>query len=164
MISHRDRLFKRKKENPHNNKIKITYNLFRNRINREIKKAKKAYYNKYFQDNLSNIKNTWKGIKNILNLNNNKASKISQLHYDGSNINTNKGMANAFNDFFTKIGPTLDNDIPSSSNLRDPKVYLSSRIPQTLLLTPTTPQEIKDIISALDESKSSGPLPIPTKH
>ena len=52
MISYRNKLFKRKKENPLNNKIKITYNLFRNHINREIKKVKKAYYQEYFQNKL----------------------------------------------------------------------------------------------------------------
>ena len=119
MISHRNKLFKKKKENPLNNKIKITYNLSRNRINREIKKAKKAYYQEYFQNNLSNMKNTWKGIKNILNLNN-KGTQVTQLNYNGKNLNKNKDMADAFNEFFTNVGPTLDNDIPIATNLRDP--------------------------------------------
>ena len=41
MIGHRDRLFHRKKDNPLNHRIKSASNLFRNRITREIKKAKK---------------------------------------------------------------------------------------------------------------------------
>ena len=163
MISHRDRLFKKKKENPLNQRIKATYNLFRNRTNREIKKAKKTYYNVYFQENLNNMKNTWKGIKNIINLNNNKDAKITQLHYNNENINTNIGMANAFNDFFTKVGPTLDNDIPNATNLRNPNIYLSTKIPHSLILSPTSPQEISNIINLIDESKSSGPSSIPTK-
>ena len=40
MIRHRDRLFKKFKAVPFNNHIKSIYNLFRNRITREIKKAK----------------------------------------------------------------------------------------------------------------------------
>ena len=97
MISHRSKLFKRKKENPLNNKIKITYNLFRNRINREIEKAKKAYYHEYFQHNLINMKNTWKGITNILNLNNSKGTHVTQLNYKGKNLNNNRDMAAPFN-------------------------------------------------------------------
>ena len=32
---------------------------------------------------------TWKGIKkNILNLNNSMGTQVTQLHYDGKNINT----------------------------------------------------------------------------
>ena len=163
MISHRNKLFKRKKENPLNNKIKITYNLFRNRINREIKKAKKAYYQEYFQTNLSNMKNTWKGIKNILNLNNNKGTHVTQLNYNGKNLNKNKDMVDAFNEFFTNVGPTLDNDISIATNLRDPSIYLSSRVPHSLLLAPTTSHELNEIISNLNDSKSSGPSSISTK-
>ena len=53
------------------------------------------------------MKKTWQGIKEIINLNNKLEPKISQLNY-GKQINTNEGMSNAFNDFFTKIGPKLD--------------------------------------------------------
>ena len=45
MISHRDRLFKKKKEYP-----------FRSRITREIKEAKRKYYNEFFENNLNNMK------------------------------------------------------------------------------------------------------------
>ena len=117
----------------------------------------------YFQENLSNMKNTWKGIKNIINLNNNRDTKITQLHYNNKNINTNLGMANTFNDFFTNVGPSLDKDIPNSINQRNPNIYLSSRIPHSLILSPTSPQEIINIINTIDESKSSGPSSIPTK-
>ena len=41
MINHRDKLFHKKKKDPLNQRIKSAYNLFRNRITREIKKAKK---------------------------------------------------------------------------------------------------------------------------
>ena len=38
MIRIRDNLFKRKKKQPNNERIKFLYNSFRNRINRELKK------------------------------------------------------------------------------------------------------------------------------
>ena len=57
------------------------------------------------------MKNTWKGITNILNLNNSKGTHVTQLNYNGKNLNNNKDMADAFNEFFT-MGPTLDNDMP----------------------------------------------------
>ena len=109
------------------------------------------------------MKSTWKGIKNILNLNNNKGTQVTQLNYNGKNLNKNKDTANAFNEFFTNVGPTLDKDIPIATNLRDPNIYLSSRVPHSLLLAPTTSHELNEIISNLDDSKSSGPSSIPTK-
>ena len=33
-----------------------------------LKQSKKIYNNKYFKDNISNMKNTWKGIKSIISL------------------------------------------------------------------------------------------------
>ena len=77
MISHKDRLF-HKKDNPLVIRIKNAYNLFRNRITRETRKAKKEYCKNYFENNISNMKNTWKGIKNILSLGNKNHSQITQ--------------------------------------------------------------------------------------
>ena len=62
--------------------------------------------------NLNNMKKTWQGIKQIININNKTGPQINQLFYKGKQINTNEGMANTFNKFFTEIGPQLDNEIP----------------------------------------------------
>ena len=61
---------------------------------------------------MDNIKKTWQGIKQIINLNNKTEPQITQLHYKGKQVNTNLGMANAFNEFFTDNGPQLDKEIP----------------------------------------------------
>ena len=34
-----------------------------------MKKSKQAYFDKYFDTNWDNIKNTWKGIKSLISLN-----------------------------------------------------------------------------------------------
>ena len=57
MISHRDRIFRRKNEDPLNQHIKHSYNLYRNRITSEIKKSKRKHYKEFFEDNLNNMKN-----------------------------------------------------------------------------------------------------------
>ena len=58
------------------------------------------------------MKKTWQGIKQIINLNNKSGPQITQLNYKGKQINSNEEMANAFNNFFTEIGPQLDKEIP----------------------------------------------------
>ena len=83
MISHRERLLHRKKDDPSNQHLERSYKLFRNRINREIKKSKKKYYKEYFENNISNMKKTWQGIKQIINMNNKLGPKITQLNYKG---------------------------------------------------------------------------------
>ena len=56
MIKIRNKFFKRKKRQLTNDDIKRVYNLFRNRVIREIKKSKKIYYSEYFETNNNNIK------------------------------------------------------------------------------------------------------------
>ena len=109
------------------------------------------------------MKKTWQGIKKIINMNNNVETNIPQLQYDGKLINTDKGMANAFNDFFTKIGPELDQEIPKTKSNRDPTIYLNSRVTSSFLICPTDCNEIRDIIQTLDDTKSPGTCNIPTK-
>ena len=46
------------------------YKNHRNLLSTLIKQSKHNYFNKYFEDNWNNMKNTWKGIKNIITLNN----------------------------------------------------------------------------------------------
>ena len=54
-----------KKLELHNN-----YKNHRNLLSTLIKQSKHKYFNKYFEDDWNNMKNTWKGIKNITTLNN----------------------------------------------------------------------------------------------
>ena len=79
MIKIKNKLFNRKKRQQDNVNIKLLYNLFRNRVNRELIKSKKSYYTKYFEDNNKNIKKTWEGIKSIINIKNPKGTSIDQL-------------------------------------------------------------------------------------
>ena len=72
MIKTKNKLFNRKKRQPNNENIKILYNLFRNRVNRELIKSKKHYYTKYFEENNNNSKKTWEGIRSIINIKNPK--------------------------------------------------------------------------------------------
>ena len=44
------------------------YKNYRNLLSNLIKKRKQAYYDKYFEKNWNNIKNTWKGIKSLISL------------------------------------------------------------------------------------------------
>ena len=45
------------------------YKKYRNLLSTLMKKSKQAYYDKYFERNWNNIKNTWKGIKSLISLN-----------------------------------------------------------------------------------------------
>ena len=109
------------------------------------------------------MKKTWQGVKKLINLNYNSSHHITQLYHKGKYINTNLGMANTFNSFFTNIGSELDSEIPITQKPGGSKCYLGPRIPYSFFTAPTNPKEICDLINTLDENKSSGPCTIPTK-
>ena len=51
MIKIKNKYHNRRKRQPNNENVKKIYNLFRNRVNRELDKAKKRYYASYFNEN-----------------------------------------------------------------------------------------------------------------
>ena len=65
MIKIRNKTFARKKRQPNNVNIKRIYNLFRNRVLRELKKSKKMYYQDYFEEDKTNIKNIWSAYERL---------------------------------------------------------------------------------------------------
>ena len=56
MIRMKNKLFEREKRQPNNENVKILYNLFRNKVNRELIKSKKSYYATFFENHCNNIK------------------------------------------------------------------------------------------------------------
>ena len=45
-----------------------TYKAKRNLVTSRLRKAKKDYYNTFFEENKNNVKETWKGIMNLINV------------------------------------------------------------------------------------------------
>ena len=163
MIKHRDKLFKRKKENPLNLNYQRAYKLFRNRINRELKKSKKDYYKFFFETNVNSMKNTWRGIKEILNLKSKTNIQINQIQHEGKTIVDENEIANTFNDFFTEIGSKLDSQIPINNSQCNIEQFLKNRSQHSLIFNQTSQEEIINIVESLDETKSSGSCNIPIR-
>ena len=159
MIKIKNKLFYRKKRQPNNENIKKLYNIFRNRVNRELYKSKKEYYSKYFEENNKNSKKVWEGIRSIINISNSKNNSISQLNVDKKVIDDPKEIVTALNDFFVNIGPNTEKTIPRNPILR-PEKYLKDKNQIEFLIAHISSEEILDIINQL-ESKSTGPQSIP---
>ena len=161
-INHRNKLFVKKKKNPDNMDIKVLYNKFRNSVARDIKKSKKDYYSKYFEDCKSNMKKTWKGIKELINTSNKQPTKIDELKTNDNNIvNDNLLLANTFNNFFVNVGSEVNKSIPNTNV--SPSSYLNNRVESNFLINKTNIAEVMTIILKLDDNKSPGPDDIPIK-
>ena len=80
---------------------------YRNLLSTFMKKSKWAYYDKYFERNLSNIKNTWKGIKSLISLKTVASNVPTVLSLDNGDTITNAyDVANTFNNYFASIDET----------------------------------------------------------
>ena len=159
MIKIKNKIFNRKKRQPNNENIIKLYKLFRNRVNRELIKSKKEYYNQFFEDNKKDNKKVWEGIKSIININNNKSKNISQLNINDKIIDNPKDIVETLNNFFVNVGPNTEKCIPHNPIIK-PEKYLKNKNLNKFQMNDTTEDEIMDIINQL-ESKSSGPNSIP---
>ena len=60
--------FIKKKDPTIKAELHLKYKNHRNLISTLLKRSKQNYYKKYFESNLNNSKNTWKGIKSIITI------------------------------------------------------------------------------------------------
>ena len=83
------------------------YKKYRNLLSTLMKKSKQAYYDKYFEKNWNNIKNTWKGIKSLISLKSVASNVPTVLSLDnGDTVNNPYDIANTFNNYFASIAET----------------------------------------------------------
>ena len=83
------------------------YKKYRNLLSTLMKKSKQAYYDRYFEKNWKNIKNTWKGIKSLIYLKTVASSIPTVLSLDNGDTITNPyDLANTFNNYFASIAET----------------------------------------------------------
>ena len=121
-----------------------------------MRKSKQAYYDKYFEKNWNNIKNTWKGIKSLISLKT-KASSVPTVlsHENGNTIINPYNIANTFSNYSASIAETTKRSIKySHKHFSD---YLSNESNSTIFLQPTDTEEVANIISSLNSKKASGP-------
>ena len=138
------------------------YKTYRNRIVDLLRVSRKCHYQKYFEENKENFRAIWQGIHDIVYSRKSKKNNTpSSLLIDGKTIANPKDIAENFNNFFTSIRTKLQNNIPPTR--RQYFDYLKHPNPKTFFISPTTPDEIKNIINSIKISKCVAPNSIPTK-
>ena len=80
-----------------------------------MKRSKQAYFDKYFEANWNNIKNTWKGIKSLIALKSVASNVPTVLSLNNRDTITNPyDIANTFNNYFASIAETTKKNIKYS--------------------------------------------------
>jgi len=139
----------------------INFKKHRNMLETLMKESKRQYFINYFNKNSDNLKATWKGIRNIINLKSKSESSPKSITHNNVTMTDPVDISNAFNDYFTSIGKSVQSNIPSS--IKHFSNYLNDPNPNSLFIKPTDSTEILTIINSLDLTKSSGPNSIPVR-
>ena len=107
-------LLHQKKDPTSKAELHLKYKSNRNLLSILLKRSEQSYYKKYFESNLSNSKNTWKGIKSIITMKN-VISTVPKTLSHGKNTITNPcEIANVFNNYFSSVNYTAKQNIDYS--------------------------------------------------
>ncbi|MFZ2538340.1 MAG: reverse transcriptase family protein [Oscillospiraceae bacterium] len=87
--------------------------------------------------------------------------KITHLEVNNKTIVNPTEIAEQFNNFFVNIGPELAKKIPHS--IKKPKAFLKGDFSDSIFLSPTTTEEVYDIILNMKNSTSTSHDNIPVK-
>ena len=96
-----------------------------------MKKSKQVYYDKYFERNWNNVKNTWKRIKSLISLKTVVSSLPTVLSLDNGDTITNPYVAKTFNNYFASIAETTKKKHKIFTQ------HLSNESDSTIFLQPT---------------------------
>ena len=138
---------------------KVNYNKARNIYFRTLKEKKEAYYSSVFERHKNNLKQIWKIVNNLFGKK--KLDPCSTLKINNQLTSDAATIANHFNLHFAEVGTKLVNNLPPTSH--NFKEYLPLPSSNSLYFNPTSPLEIKRIITDLKSKNCSGIDGIPSK-
>ena len=146
----------------------LKFSSYRNKLNSQIAKAKKNYFNFEIVKAKSDTKQTWKVMNQIVNLkfNSNSNNEIREIN-DESNTKTcdAKKISDIFNDFFTNVGKNLSKSIDNSTDGLNTNFIKNSLNlgHHSFFLNALTPYDVKKYISELNPQKATKLNFSPTK-
>ena len=134
---------------------------YKNLISRILKRSKNSYFAIFFQENIKDLKNTWKRTKNINSLK--SSNQTSNAIIDNNATLTDLfTIASAFNKCFTTIGL----DVQSSIRYSKEKMFFYFLIPtknDSFFISSIDCNEVSNIISSLNNHKTVEPNNISSK-
>ena len=146
-IKNKNRLYRRQKTSG-NPEHELAYKSYRNKLNSLLLTAEKNHYENLMDQHKNNLKKTWSILKEVINKR--KSSSSCSRFLINNVITTNKeNIADGFNSFFTNVGPSLANKIPSDN--RSPTIFMNNRVINTMVLNEVVQDEVKLVIKNLKE-------------
>lgn len=128
------------------------YKVARNKVNVEIKKAKKNYVSAEVSNDKMDTRRSWRAI-NLLLGRKSKITGIAEIKVDEAVLTEPCQISNAFNDYFSSVGTKVSETVQSSSV--PPEFYVEPSTSQ-FQFTEISTLTVYSFLSKLSVSKSSG--------
>lgn len=154
-IKLRDRLKQRYINSNNNLNLKTEYTNFRNRVTSLIRKTKNSYYKQKFTESRKDIKQVWQLINEATNEKKKSENRILKIISEDREVITDSlQISNEFNSYFCSIGTKMTDKIKNSTtNFQEYPIRVA---PNSIFLSPTTDNEIMNIVNSLKNGGSPG--------
>lgn len=134
----------------------MKYKVYKNKLVVILRKAKKDYYNKLFQENKNNIKGIWNIFKEVLGNKNTPLDRPNYFIKNNQVVEDKTEVVNEFNSFFVNVGPTLANLIRKNDDPEYEEAWKGeNRVVNSIFLADTTIKEIVAIVENCKNKKST---------
>ena len=130
------------------------YKRIRNRVNIELKNAKKEYYSTRNADEGTNPKKAWKTINNLLGRKN-KQTVVNELKLGDNSLTNPKDTAEVFNDYFANIGQNLASNQTDNINFNF-ETYVKKAESEFTAFQPVTISQVYQLLTGLSSNKATG--------
>nr|CAI5837667.1 unnamed protein product [Callosobruchus analis] len=151
-IHRKSELYKDVLKSPDNNELLTYFKKYRNHLSNTTKHAKEIYFRSKIEQNKCNNTLLWQCLKEATNRNKKKVEITGIKMKNGTQLTSKTDMANEFLEYFTHIGPSLAGKIKQTKKYE----FTSNSTPNSIVLLPTSKDEIIKIISQLQTKKAAG--------
>ena len=158
-IKFRDKLYKKLKQTDQSTSmyetLKTNLKSYNSILKRSIYLAKRQYYSGRFIACKNDMKQTWGALKDILNLTKDKKIFPACIRVDDTEYSDRIIICEEFNNFFTQIGPCLQQSIREIPSVRFTD-YLKPNNTREFHFQPINKKIITDVIDNIKPKRSSG--------
>lgn len=151
----KDKLFKKCKNKPKEDKLYITYNSYKLLYNKVKRKAKAQYIHCTLQQCMNNPSKTWKVINNLLGKTHDKTSTIELLTVNDQKVTNHSEIADNFADFFQNVGKIQSEKIGVGPKKADDYMCHINQS-NSIYVSPTDEMEVMNVVAKFKTKNSSG--------
>ena len=162
LIKHKNILYRKCKKSP-TDQNKDKFRLARTKVNHLLRKNKKDYFTKYFNEHRTNAKKTWEGLYMSLEV----SKKNKKVQTNIKDVNSDivysdpEKISNKFAEYFESVPVTVRDKL--ATDKPDFTKYMNDPVSHSMFLEETSPLEVFELIHKLKNNCSTGDTDIPNQ-